>query len=228
MEKLIYLLAREPGVDMTSYRRALFEKTLPLLRSQGARQITLNIADLDEAVRQNAPERIAGPWDTLGAVAEFWLDCLDTRAPIEEHLRTGFSGVAGYLVTESVPQPCVQDWGDSERRPGVTQFTAHAKPAAVSDADFYRHWQVDHSRLSFDLHPLRWSYVRNAVARKLDNGAPDYRALVLEHFRELRDFIEASRYFGAPEVVAQMYAELAGFCDVHNMVTGPMSEYRFA
>lgn len=228
MEKLVYLLAREPGADMQTCRRELLEKTLPVLRSRGARQITLNIADLDQPVRREAPERIAGPWDTLAAVAEFWLDCLDSREPIEDQLRSSFSGVVGYLVTESVPQPCTQDWADGERRPGVTQFTAHAKPADVSEADFYRHWQVDHSRLSFDLHPLRWSYVRNAVARKLNQEAPDYRALVLEHFRELRDFTDDSRYFGDPRVVEQMYAELPGFCDVHNMVTGPMSEYRFA
>lgn len=228
MEKLVYLLAREPGADMPGWRDRLLTDSVPLLRAHHARHITLNVADLDAAVQQVAPDRIAGPWDSLGAVLAFWLDCLDSRAPIETHLASLAPRVSGYLVTESVPQPCIQDWPEGERRPGVTQFTAHGKPADISEADFFHNWQVEHSRLSFTLHPLRWSYERNAVARQLHGEPSGYRGLVLEHFRELGDFTDPRRYFGNPAVVEQMYAELPGFCDVHNMITGPMSEYRFA
>lgn len=228
MEKLVYLLGREPGADTQSLREQLLAETVPLLRTHGARQITLNIADLDAEVQDSAPDRIAGPWASLGAVVAFWLECLDSRGPIETHLASLAPGVSGYLVTESLPQTFAQDWGEGERRPGVSQFTAHGKPEGLDEASFYHNWQVEHSRLSFDLHPRRWSYERNAVARQLCGADTGYRALVLEHFRELRDFTDPARYFGDPAVVEQMYAELPGFCDVHNMVTGPMSEYRFA
>lgn len=228
MEKLVYLLGREPGADMQSLREQLLGETVPLLRAHDARHITLNVADLDDPVQSAAPDRIAGPWESLGAVVAFWLECLDSRAPIEAQLTSLAPGVTGYLVTESLPQTFTQDWGDGERRPGVTQFTAHGKPAGLDEAAFYHNWQVEHSRLSFDLHPRRWSYERNAVARQLSGEPSGYRALVLEHFRELEDFTDPARYFGDPAVVEQMYAELPGFCDVHNMVTGPMSEYRFA
>lgn len=227
MEKLIYLLGREPGDDMDACRDHLLARTVPLLRAHDARHITLNIADLDAPVRRDAPGRIVGPWESLGAVVAFWLESLDSRSPIEAHLAEVTPQLAGYLVTESLPQPCSQSWPEGERRPGIAQFTAHGKPADVSEAAFYQNWQIEHSRLSFALHPLRWSYERNAVARQLCGESSGYRALVLEHFRELRDFTDPARYFGDPAVVEQMYAELPAFCDVHNMVTGPMSEYRF-
>lgn len=77
------------------------------------------------------------------------------------------------------------------------------------------------------LHPLRVAYVRNAVARVLTPGARDYRIIVLEHWRELRDFTEDARYFGSPEAVEEMYRDLPGFADPASTTTGPVSEYAF-
>lgn len=227
MEKLIYLLDRDPSADMAAFTRTLVDELVPRVREAGAYRITLNVADLDEPVRAASPGRIAGPWERFGAALHFWMDTLDRRAPIEAVIAAVCPRNAGYLVTESMSQPYSIDWGAGARRPGVTQFTAHGKPAGVSEEDFYYNWQVKHSAISFDLHPLRWSYVRNAVARPLTKAAPTYRVIVLEHFRELRDFTEESRYFGDPAVVEEMYADLPGFCDHNNMITGPMSEYCF-
>jgi hypothetical protein len=226
MEKLIYLLAREQGADMDAYRERLLRDVVPALREQGGRRIVVNVADLDDAVRAEAPGRIVGPWEALGGVVHFWLDSVDQRDHLESWLQAVFPAAFGYLVTESVPQPASRDWPEGARRPGLTQFTAHGKSADVSETAFYANWR-EHSELSFDLHPLRWSYVRNAVARPLQEDGPPYRAMVLEHFREQRDFTEENRYFGASEIVQEMYAELPGFCDVNTMVTGPMSEYHF-
>ncbi|WP_116367777.1 EthD domain-containing protein [Parahaliea mediterranea] len=228
MEKLVYLLDRavddpENQAFLDSFKAGL----LPVIRASGGHHITLNIADIDALVVAANSARIAGEWKKVGAVVAFWLDTLDSRADIEAAIETLSPGYSGYLVTESIPQAFEVEWGEGERRPGVTQFTAHNKPDSVSEAEFYHNWQVKHSAISFDLHPLRWSYVRNAVARPLTQIAPAYRAIVLEHFRELRDFTDDSRYFGDPEVVEEMYADLPGFCDFNSMITGPMSEYWF-
>lgn len=225
MEKLIYCI--EDVADTTVAARLLLDELVPALRIAGASNITVNIADLNDRVAETAPARIAGPWQSLAAVVGCWIDCVDDRGGIEQLLDRLGGHSYGYLVTESVVQSCAQTWADGQRRPGVTQFTAHAKPDGVSEAAFYRNWQA-HSVLSFDLHPRRWSYVRNAVARALTPQAPPYRSIVLEHFRELGDFVDESRYFGDPAVVRQMYQELGGFCDFERMITGPMSEYRFA
>lgn len=224
MEKLMYLLDR--GNTPGSLQQNLSTDLVPALKAIGAENIVINIAELDEAVSASAPQRIAGKWHELGAVVSLWLDCVDEHPQVEKILARSGCQLAGFLVTESIPQPCEQSWKAGERRPGVTQFTAHGKPEGISEADFYRNWR-EHTELSFRLHPGRWSYVRNAVARTLTDDAPAYRALVLEHFKTLEDFTDESRYFGDPAVVQQMYEELPGFCDFGLMITGPMSEIAF-
>lgn len=228
MEKLIYLLDRAPGdADNAALDQAIRTRLVPAIKAAGGYRITVNIADLDAPVLRASPARIAGAWDRFGAAVHFWLDSIDARAPIETAIAALCPRYSGYLVTESMPQAFSVDWKAGARRPGVTQFTANGKPADVSEEDFYYNWQVKHSTISFDLHPHRWSYVRNAVARPLTPNAPPFRSLVLEHFRELEDFTDESRYFGDPRVVEEMYADLPGFCDVSTMITGPMSEYYF-
>lgn len=228
MEKLIYLLDRaQAGAHNGELIETIKARLVPAIRAAGGSRITVNIADLDAPVLAQSPARIAGQWDRFGAAVHFWLDSIDTRADIEAVIATLCPRYSGYLVTESMPQGFSVDWAEGERRPGVTQFTANGKPDDVSEEDFYYNWQVKHSSISFDLHPLRWSYVRNAVARPLTAGAPAFRSLVLEHFRELRDFTDESRYFGDPKVVEEMFADLPGFCEVSTMITGPMSEYYF-
>jgi hypothetical protein len=226
MEKLSYLLNRSlPPADL---REVLTTILVPKIHAASGRYITLNIADLDEAVKPVAPQRLIGrSWSKLGGAVEFWLDSIDQRGSIESTLAAQSIGFDGYLVTESLVQPFERSWADGERRPGVTQFCALGKPPAVSDEHFYHFWQQKHSPLSFRLHPRRWSYVRNAIARPLTKDAPPYRALVLEHFRDLGDFTDDSRYFGAAEVVREVYANVTEFCDVDNMANGPMSEYYF-
>lgn len=228
MEKLAYLLNRGDSPNHSAlFTESAIEVLADKLRRCGAYRITINIADLNDEVGKVAPGRIVGAWQPLAAVIEFWLDNLDQRRKIELLFSALCSSFAGYLVTESVVQSFAKDWPAGTRRPGVTQFTALNKPANVPDDEFYHNWQILHSASSFDLHPRRWSYVRNAVARPLTADAPPYRALVLEHFRELADFTDESRYFGSAAAIEAMYAELAGYCDVTSMITGPMSEYSF-
>lgn len=227
MEKSIYLLQKPSTISIEAFREHLIIKLVPQLRSLGASQLTVNVADITPTLEAKAPGRLIGPWQTLSASVALWQDCLDQRAPIEAALLDCSESVTGYLVTESVPQAFEPVWEGGERRPGVTQFGANGKPEDVSEEAFYHNWQVVHSASSFDLHPLRWSYVRNAVARPLTEKAPAYRAIVCEHFKDLEDFTDDQRYFGSEEAIAAMLEELPGFCDFNNMVSLAMSEYYF-
>ncbi|MFT5032087.1 MAG: hypothetical protein ACI89D_001548 [Bermanella sp.] len=224
MEKLMYLLdrANSPG----ALQQNLSSDIIPALQKTGASNIVLNMADLDKAISAAAPQRIAGNWQDLGAVVSLWVDSVDGHKELETILSKSGCELAGYLVTESVPQAYEQNWKPNERRPGLTQFTAHGKPEHIGERAFYRNWG-EHTELSFKLHPLRWSYVRNAVVRSLSDSAPSYRALVMEHFREANDFTDECRYFGDPATVQKMYEELPGFCDFGSMMTGAMSEYQY-
>lgn len=227
MEKLIYLLTKQERTSIEAFRSHLLERSLEELRGHGASHITINVADLNDEINANGPGRLIGPWHDLTASIAFWHPYADSCAPITAGLRAISASCAGYLVTESVPQNCETTWEGGTRRPGVTQFGANGKPQSVSEEDFYRNWQL-HSLSSFELHPLRWSYVRNAVARPLTEEAPAYRCIVFEHFHSLEDFCDDSRYFGSEDAVQTMLEEVAGFCDFNNMVSLGMSEYYFA
>ncbi len=227
MEKFVYMIGSSEQVLLVDLSQQLRSSAITQLRELGAFNITINIADMNKQFKADAAGRLIGDWQKVQAVVSFWHNCLDSRDPIEAYLASLAGQITGYLVTESVLQAFDPVWEGGARRPGVTQFGANGKPDDVSDEDFYHNWQVDHSALSFDLHPLRWSYVRDAVARPLTKNAPPYRAIVAEHFHELEDFIDDSRYFGSAEVVQAMIAEIPGFCDVNNMFSVPMSEYFF-
>jgi len=92
--------------------------------------------------------------------------------------------------------------------------------------DFHREWAV-HSKLSFDLHPTRESYIRNFVARRLTPEAPGYLGIVLERFPRLEDFVDESIYFGDPAVVKAMIEHVPSFYDFATAITGGVSEYRW-
>jgi hypothetical protein len=227
MEKLIYLLGRTETSTPERLLRAVTQGLPQELSARGARHITFSVADLDVQVRELAPQRFFGAWDHFCGAIHLWLDALDFRSEIEKVLFELFSAFHSYLVTESIVQPFKRTWKIGERRPGLTQFTAGTKPEAISEKDFYYNWQVKHSASSFRLHPRRWSYVRNSIARSLSNSVPQYSFIVLEHFREMSDFTDDSRYFGGQEAIAEMIAEIPGFCDVDRMISGPASEYYF-
>jgi hypothetical protein len=227
MEKMIYFLARPEHIAMDAFKSTLLGDVINEIRGLGARDITVNLAEFNDVIEEQAPGRLMGPWRDVSAVVSFWHANLDERGPIETCLQSCGATLTGYLVTESVVQPFETQWSEGQRRPGITQFGAIGKPENVSDEDFYYNWQVLHSAQSFDLHPLRWSYVRNAVARPLTPDAPTYRALVAEHFRTLEDFTDDSRYFGSQEALEEMIEHMPGFCDIGNMFSLGMSEYYF-
>jgi len=224
VEKLVYLLWKRDGEDPKALRDALLAEAAPRLLASGVRALNLSFSDLADELGGRGLVMGEGP--RLAAVAALWLDCLDERAPIERVLAEGGRDLDGYLVTESVPQRCRdRDWPDGARSPGVSHFTWFPKPEHLSDEQFFRGWHEQHTPLSFELHPLRWEYVRNSVARALTPGAPPVRAIVTERFRELEDYLEPSRLYGSREVVERMLAELPQFADVRQMHSVPLSEY---
>ena len=90
---------------------------------------------------------------------------------------------------------------------------------------FFHNWFEVHTPFSFELHPLRWEYIRNAVARPLTGNAPPVRAIVGERFRELRDYTDPERLFGSPEVLAKSAEEAGDFSDPASLQSLPLSEY---
>jgi len=225
MEKLIYVMTGP--VDAIEGRRERMERELiPAARRVGGERMAILVPDQADVIRARCPARIGGDFDSLAAVFECWLPALDARAALESALAPHGRALWGYLVTESTLASCPHVVADGGRVPGVTQWGINDKPNSVALDDFYREWAV-HSKLSFDLHPTRQSYIRNAVARRLTTAAPPFLGIVLERFPSLDDFTDESIYFGDGAVVKKMFEHVPSFYDFKTAITGGMSEYRW-
>jgi hypothetical protein len=191
-------------------------------------QLWVNVWEGDAAVRALAtnyatPDREKS---LVGSVS-VWMDCLDDRAWIEERLRLPGVPFHGYLVTESIVREYqARDWPAGERSPGITLVAAFRKPVQLENREFYRRWQEEHSRLSLEIHPL-WRYVRNAVARAITPGAPDFRAIVEERVRHHEDMMPDAFYGGKQEVATNDLARFVDLGGIDQMRIELMSEYIF-
>jgi hypothetical protein len=225
MEKLVYLCWKKNGDGIARFRDALLDGASQRILSSGARSLTVNVADWEDARIAESP-LVIGEGRTLSASVSLWLDSIDARPPIEEALRTLSETLHGFLVTESVPlQYGDRAWPDGTKSPGVTLFTAFPKPDRLTDEQFYGHWHGSHTPLSFEIHPL-WRYIRNAVARPLTAGAPPYRGIVEERFRELEDVLDMERLFrGAVANMKRGMKDVAAFLDREKIDATLMNEY---
>jgi hypothetical protein len=225
MEKLVYLTWKRPALSLEAHRRHLLEELPGRLLAAGARGLEVQVSDLlGDALPK--PMLLMGEGASLSAAVSLWLDCYDARAPLEALLRAEAERLDGYLVTESVPQACTdRDWPDGARSPGVTHFTWFEKAAAISDEEFFGAWHELHTPFSFELHPRRWSYVRNSVTRTLTPGSPPVRAIVAERFRSLEDYSDPKRLFGSKQALARSAAEVGHYADPARLHSVPLSEF---
>jgi hypothetical protein len=195
LEKLVYLLWEPEGTPIAEVRETLLGEVAPRLLREGARGLTLNLADAGSEIGASVPVR--DPEATPAACLSLWLDSLDQRGRFEEPLRKGARRLAGYLVTESVPRDYDRrDWADGERSPGITLVTCFEKPERLGWEEFLRIWHEEHTPLSFEIHPL-WRYVRNVVVRTLTPGASPLAGIVEERFRSVEDLTDPARFYGA-------------------------------
>lgn len=224
MEKLVYLVRKKPELGSEVYRDRLIGRVAPRLLDAGACRLDLNVSDLLGTIPK--PMLLMGEGATLSAAVSLWLDCYDARAPLEALLREDAARLDGFLVTESVPQPCPdRDWPDGARSPGVSHFTWFQKPAGLPDEDFFHAWHEVHTPFSFELHPRRWAYVRNSVLRTLTPGSAPVRAIVVERFRTLEDYTDPKRLFGSKQALQRSAAEVSHYADPAALHSVPLSEY---
>jgi hypothetical protein len=224
MEKLVYLCWKRGTESIESFRDALLAEASPRLLDGGVSSLTINVADLGDRVKDSP--LVIGEGRTISASISCWLDSLDRRAVIEETLAPRTERLWGYLVTESVPlQYSDRNWPDREKSPGVTLFNAFPKPDRLTDEQFFSHWHGTHTPLSFEIHPL-WRYIRNAVARPLTPGAPPYRGIVEERFREIEDALDMERLFrGKAANMKRGMKDVDQFLERDKILSALMSEF---
>lgn len=182
MEKVIYLLWRDPAVKPDAFHARLRGDLVDQLRAAGALQLKLNLADADVAkavgLRQvllkPQPEALAQVWVT-SAIRHF-------RAPIDEAVGRACERFAAYLVTESQPTVNVKHPPAAGGRTfGFAQVALLRKPARLTHADWLDVWHNSHTFVANETQST-FEYIQNVVIRPLTPDAPAIDAIVEECF----------------------------------------------
>jgi hypothetical protein len=168
----------------------------------------------------------------LSSAATVWVDRVEQLEAVLDQLPT-CARTTPYLLSESIPlEVAGRDWPDGVASPGVSLLTAFPRVEGLDDDTFFARWHGSHSKLTFEIHPVR-RYVRNTVVRRLGDGPPA-DAVVTESFT-VEDLLDPSRFYGVGEpdlpwreAIDRINADLATFCDLTRLQTAPTEEILLA
>ncbi len=223
MEKLVYVL-----LGAASFAPA---ELAGELRALGARRVALNVAD--EHVAGKRAARIARVEPAIGAVASFWLDDADARAPLEKALARRAERIAGYSVLESVALANTTRRAPAgARTPGINVIACIAAAPGLAREAFLERWLDQHRTVALETQAT-YAYVRNVVVRPLTAHAPAWDGIVEEGFpaEAVGDPMLWYEAGGSRELLQQrierMLASCRGFLDLERVESHPLSEYVF-
>jgi hypothetical protein len=182
MEKIIYLLWREPGATPEAWHRELRERLGPRLAAAGAHGARLNLDDAEVRDTEALRQRVIDPQPD--ALLQVWVDSAIgfLRSGIDAAVTASVPRHAAYLVTESQaivnrahpPQPGL-------RTEGFAQLAILRRPPRLSPAQWLDIWHNGHTPVGIETQS-NFEYVQNVVVRTLTADAPAIDAIVEECF----------------------------------------------
>ncbi len=195
MEKVIYLLWRDPRASRAEFDQRLRDDLAPRLVELGALGVQLNISD--EAVSAAAPT-VSATRPQTEAFVSLWLHTANAerRRPFDDAVAQAASRFAAYLVTESQPLANTRHpSAPGQRTTGFAQVAMFACPPRLARAQWLELWLAQHTQLAIDTQST-FFYVQNVVARALTFDAPPFDAIVEEGFPQ-EAFGSQSGFYGA-------------------------------
>lgn len=227
MEKVIYLLWKEPEQTVVAWRDAMRGAIGRSLRDNGARRLQVDL--VDEAVAPGEELRIISRSPPDG-VLMFWLPTANDRASCESVLRETHSRIAGYLVTESCIKEGVGYCAPDARTPGFALIGFLQRPSRLDEEEWLHRWLDHHTRVAVDTQST-FRYVQNVVARVLTDDAPVLDALVEEGF-PIAALTDRQAFYDAvgdeekyQRNLTMMVESCQRFIDFERLDSIPMSEY---
>lgn len=182
MEKVIYVLWRDPATSIEDFGENVRGKLAPKLQQLGARSLKLNIADSAIAAGAGLKQTHANP--PVECLLQLWVDSAiaQLRKPYDEAIAAAAPLHASYLVTES--QPLVNRKhppSPGQRTQGFAQIALFRKPASMDYREWLATWHDSHTQIAIDTQS-NFEYIQNVVIRRLSATGPDYDAIVEEGF----------------------------------------------
>lgn len=231
MEKVIYLMWRDPAASPEAFAAWLRGTLRNELRAAGALHFRLNVADgdvaravgLKQVLLKPQPEAVAQVWVT-SAIAHF-------RAPIDEAVSRACARHAAYLATESQPRVNVKHPPVAGTRThGFAQVALLRKPARLPHDEWLDVWHNSHTFVANETQST-FEYIQNVVIRPLTPEAPSINAIVEECFPPAA-MTDYKAFFDAPGDEARfkanfqrMIQSVARFIEPGQLDVIPTSQY---
>ncbi len=182
MEKIIYLLWRDPQLSGEEFGIRLRTGLADRLLSLGARGLQVNVADA--AAAPGEPLRQSNTKPQIEAMLSLWVDSAvqQFRLPFDEAIAAAVPRMAAYLVTESQPiRNVLHPPVPGERTAGFSQVAVLRRPSRLTYEAWLEIWHNCHTQIAIDTQST-FLYIQNVVVRPLSYGAPVYDAVVEECF----------------------------------------------
>ena len=229
MEKLVYVIWKNPQDSVESFKENILGRTAAALMDLGVRGLSVNLADELAAYAQGLG--ITRMQEPMAGTISIWLDTALNRQPIEEMIARAAARLAGYLVLESAPVVnTTQLVPPGERTPGITTVAFLQKPEGMDYEAWREQWQGHHTQVAIETQST-FFYIQNVVVRPLTREAPPWTAIVEEGFpaEAATDQMVFFNAGGSQEKLAEhqkrMMDSCARFIDFDTLETRPMSTY---
>ncbi|TPQ39200.1 EthD domain-containing protein [Cupriavidus pinatubonensis] len=212
MEKVIYVVWRDPSTKPETFAQDLRTKLAQQLLQLGARGVQINVQDED--VAPAAALRQVNTLPQMDGLLSVWVDSAITslRRPFDDAVLAATGRMAGYLVTESQPIRNTRHPARAgERTPGFSQLAFLKRPPRLTHEAWLDTWHNRHTQVAIDTQDT-FLYVQNVVVRALTYGAPPLDAVVEEGFPEAA-MTDPQAFFDAPGDEAKYQRNLAAMME---------------
>lgn len=231
MEKIIVPVWKLPEHSQAQFCEVMHGAASKALLETGVHQLQFSLSD--SAVAPAAKLRQENLAPMMDGVISFWVDSYIYRQKQFDAIARFVSKLHAYLVTESVPM--VPPTIEGERTQGMNQIAFLAKPAEQSYQDFLDIWHNSHTQIAIDTQAT-FGYRQNVITQVLTEGAPQFDAIVEEHFplaamQSTHAFYDAFDDKGKPcdttlnARFKTMIDSCARFIDFGSIVVLPASEF---
>lgn len=231
MEKVLYILWRDPRASEDTFARRLRGEVADRLVAAGAHGLQVNLAD--EAVHPAAGLRQTHSHPAIDGLLSVWVDSAIARfrRPFDDIVREATGRLAAYLVTESVPIRNTRHVpAKGARTEGFAQLAFLKRPPRLTHEAWLDVWHNQHTPVAIETQD-NFAYVQNVVVRALSDAAPRYDAVVEECFPAAA-MTDAQAFFDAVGDEAKlqrnlqaMMASCKRFIDFDAIDVVPTSQY---
>jgi hypothetical protein len=195
MEKVLYVLWREPGVDREAFSKMLLTEISGQLLDLGVHGLQVNVNDDVVAGADGIYHVHTHP--QMEALLHVWVDCSIPRfrKPVDDVVAKAGGRWEAYLTTEAYPLLDANPVEPGARSNGWTHIGFGRRHNDMSYSEWVREWQR-HTEVALT-HQTIWCYQQNEIIRPLTPNAPAYSAMVEESF-PMEALTDPKVFFGAP------------------------------